>query len=114
MNNNKLLKINELIKQEKIQEAQIEVSKLGVEYHKDLEYLYIRGILFYESKLYYAAVDTLLVAMEFGKSEKIYELLSKIYHKLGNKDLSNKILDINLRSATVDMLKNELSGIYRK
>ena len=45
---------------------------------------------------------------------KILELLSKVYYKLGNKDLSNKILDINLRSATVDILKNELSGIYRK
>ena len=65
MNNNKLLKINELIKQGKIQEAQIEVLKLGVEYHKDLEYLFIRGILFYKSKLYYAAIDSLLVALEF-------------------------------------------------
>ena len=114
MNNNKLLKINELIKEGKIQEAHIEVSKLGVEYHKDLEYLYIRGILFYKNKLYYAAIDSLLVALEFGKSDKVYELLSKVYYKLGNKDLSNKILDINLRTVTVDMLKKELSGIYRK
>ena len=72
MNNNKLFKINELIKEGKIQEAHIEVSKLGVEHHKDLEYLYIRGILFYKNKLYYAAIDTLLVALEFGKSDKVY------------------------------------------
>ena len=63
MNDTKLLRINELIKQEKIQEAQIEVSKLGIEYHKDLEYLYIRGMLFYKSKLYYAAIDSLLIAL---------------------------------------------------
>lgn len=114
MNDTKLLRINELIKQEKIQEAQIEVSKLGIEYHKDLEYLYIRGMLFYKSKLFYAAIDSLLIALEFGQSNKTYELLSKIYYKLGNKDLSNKIMDTNLRSTTVNMLKNELSGIYRK
>ena len=114
MNDNKLLKINELIKQKKFQEAQIEVSKLGPEYHKNSEYLYIRGKLFYKSELYYPAIDTLLVALEFGENNKIYELLSEIYNIIGNKELSSKILDTNLRLTTVNMLKNELSGIYRK
>jgi len=84
-------------------------------YHREnSEYLYIRGKLFYKSELYYPAIDTLLVALEFGENNKIYELLSEIYNIIGNKELSSKILDTNLKLTTVNMLKNELSGIYRK
>ena len=55
-----------------------------------------------------------LVALEFEKSDKIYNLIAEIYNVLGNKELSKKLLDLSLRLITVNALKDELSGIYRK
>ena len=66
MNNNTLEEISRLINQKKIHEAQIELSKLGPEFHKNIEYLYLRSKIFYANNLYYIALDTLLIATEFG------------------------------------------------
>ena len=60
MNENKLDKIERLIKVKKINEAQMELSKLGPEFFKDPEYLYLRSQIFYVNKLYYIALDTLI------------------------------------------------------
>ena len=60
------------------------------------------------------SIDTLLISLEFEQNDKVYKLLAKIYDFLGNKELSKKLLDLNLRTTTVNSLKNELSGIYRK
>ena len=114
MNENKLDNIERLIKIKKINEAQIELSKLGTEFLKNPEYLYLRSQIFYLNKLYYIALDTLLIALEFEEKDKIYNLIAKIYNILGNKDLSKKILDINLRLEAVNSLKDELGGIYRR
>ena len=114
MNENKLDNIERLIKIKKINEAQIELSKLGTEFLKNPEYLYLRSQIFYVNKLYYIALDTLLIALEFEEKDKIYNLIAKIYNILGNEDLSKKILDSNLRLEAVNSLKDELSGIYRK
>ena len=114
MNENKLDKIERLIKVKKINEAQMELSKLGPEFFKDSEYLYLRSQIFYANKLYYIALDTLLIALEFQEKDKIYNLIAKIYNILGNKELYKKISNSNLRLETVNSLKNELSGIYRK
>ena len=114
MNENKLDKIDRLIKIKKIDEAQIELSKLGPAFFKNSEYLYLRSKIFYINKLYYIALDTLLIALEFEEKNKIYDLIAKIYNTLGNKDLSRKISNPNLRLDTVNSLKSELSGIYRK
>ena len=114
MNENKLDKIERLIKVKKINEAQTELSKLGSDFFKDPEYLYLRGQIFYVNKLYYIALDTLLIALEFQEKDKIYNLIAKIYNILGNKELYKKISNPNLRLETVNSLKNELSGIYRK
>ena len=114
MNENKLDKIERLIKVKKINEAQMELSKLGPEFLKDSEYLYLRSKIFYANKLYYIALDTLLIALEFQEKDKIYNLIAKIYNILGNKELYKKISNSNLRLETVNSLKNELSGIYRK
>ena len=111
---NKLDNIERLIKIKKINEAQIELSKLGTEFLKNPEYLYLRSQIFYVNKLYYIALDTLLIALEFEEKDKIYNLIAKIYDILGNKDLSKKILDSNLRLEAVNSLKDELGGIYRK
>ena len=43
MNEDKLDKINLLIKTKKISEAQSELSKLGPEFYKNTEYLYLRS-----------------------------------------------------------------------
>ena len=67
MNNSALEEISRLINQKKIHEAQIELSKLGPEFHKNIEYLYLRSKIFYINKLYYTALDTLLIALEFEK-----------------------------------------------
>ena len=114
MSKNKLDKVEKLIKEKKINEAQLELSKLGKEFNKNYDYLYLRGKIFYINKLYYIALDTLLIALEFEKKDKIYNLIAKIYNALGNKDLSNKILDSNLRLEAVNSLKDELGGIYRR
>jgi len=106
--------INTLIDQKKIDQAQLKLSKLGPEFYKNIEYLYLRSKIFYINKLYYIAIDTLLVALEFEKSDKVYNLIAKIYNILGNVDLSKKILDTNLRISAIDSLKNELSSIYKK
>ena len=114
MKKNELDKIEKLIQEKKLNEAQHELSKLGQEFFKNAEYLYLRSKIFYTNKLYYIALDTLLIALEFDKNDKIYNLIAKIYNILGNKDLSKKILDSNLRQEAVNSLKDELGGIYRK
>ena len=107
----RLKKIEELIKIKKINEAQIELSKLGEEFNKNSDYLYLRSKIFYISKLYYLAIDTLLIALQFEKKDKIYDLIAEIYDTLGNKELSKKIADANTRLQAVNSLKDELSGI---
>ena len=114
MSENKLDKVDRLIKIKKIDEAQLELSKLGQEFFKNPKYLYLRSKIFYINKLYYIALDTLLIALEFEQNDETYNLIAKIYNILGNKDLSKKISDLNLRIDAIDSLKNELSGTYRK
>ena len=110
----KLNKVGKLISKNKINEAQIELSKLGQELHTNPEYLYLRSKIFFSNKLYYIAIDTLLIALEFEQNDKFYDLIAEIYEAIDNKELSKKFLDSNLRLKTVNSLKDELSGIFRK
>ena len=114
MNENKLDKVDRLIKIKKINEAQRELAKLGPEFMKNSEYLYLRSKIFYINKLYYIALDTLLIATEFDEQDKIYNLIAKIYNILGNKELSKKIANSDLRLKTINSLKNEVTGISQK
>ena len=114
MKENKLVKVDKLIREKKIDEAQLELSKLGSEFYKNPEYLYLRGKIFYLNKLYYLAIDTLLIALEFEQNNKNYNLIAEIYDVLGNKELSKKLLNLNSRLIAANSLKDELSGIYRK
>ena len=114
MNKNKLDYIDKLINDKKINQAQIELSKLGTEFLKNSELLYLRSKIFYINKLYYLALDTLLIALEFEENEKVYNLISKIYNILGNQELSNNIANSDLRSDAIVSLKNELTGISQK
>ena len=106
--------IDKLINNNQLDKAQLELSKLGEDFFKDTEYLYLRSKIFYLKKLYYIALDTLLTASEFKEEDKIYNLIAKIYNILGNEELSKKISDPNSRLQAVNSLKGELSGIYRK
>ena len=110
----KMQEIDQLINNKQLDKAQLELSKLGEEFFKNSEYLYLRSKIFYLKKLYYIAIDTLLTASEFEEKDKIYNLITKIYNILGNEELSKKISDPNLRLQAVNSLKGELSGIYRK
>ena len=114
MNENILNNIDKLINNKKINQAQIELSKLGTEFLKNSEYLYLRSKIFYINKLYYIALDTSLIALEFEENEKVYKLISKIYNILGNKELSKKVANPNLRSDAIISLKSELTGISQK
>ena len=114
MKKNNFVKIDKLIEEKKIDKAQLELSKLGTEFYKNPEYLYLRSKIFYLNKLYYIAIDTLLIALEFEQSDRNYNLIAEIYDVLGNKELCKKLLDTNLRLVTINSLKNEMSGIYRK
>lgn len=106
--------INNLIESKKIDEAQFELSKFGSEFYNNPEYLYLRSKIFFLNRLYYIAVDTLLVALEFEESDRNYELLAKTYDILGNSELSEKFSNPEIRSKAVRELKSELSGIYQK
>ena len=110
----KLNKIEQLISKNKIDEAQLELSKLGQEFHRNPEYLYLRSKIFFSNKLYYIAIDTLLIALEFEQNDKFYDLIAEIFEAVDNKELSKKLLDSNLRLKAVNSLKDELSGIFRK
>ena len=114
MKENKLVKVDKLIREKKIDEAQLELSKLGSEFYKNSEYLYLRGKIFYLKKLYYIAIDTLLIALEFEQNDKNHNFAAEIYDVLSNKELSKKLLDLNSRLMVANLLKDELSGIYRK
>ena len=114
MSSNKLDKIDKLIKAKNIKEAQLELSKLGPEFYKNSEYLYLRSKIFYINKFYYHALDALLIALEFDEEDKIYNLIAEIYNILGNKELSKKISNLQLRSEAISSLKNELTGISQK
>ena len=114
MREKELVKIETLIEQNKIDEAQFELSNLGEKYNKNGDYLYLRGKVFYLKKLYYAAIDALLIALEFEQNDKIYNLIAEIYGVLGNHGLKEKILDSNLRLSAIETLKDQLTGIYRK
>ena len=114
MKDSKLDKIEIFIKEQKISEAQFELSKLGKEYEKNPDYLFLRGKVFYLNKLYYIALDTLLIALEFEQSDKIYNMLAEIYGEIGNQKLKNKLLDKDSRFEAINLLKDKLTGIYRK
>ena len=114
MNKNKLDNIDKLISNKKIEQAQIELSKLGPEFLKNSEYLYLRSKIFCINKLYYIALDTLLISLEFEESEKVYNLISKIYNILGNRELSKKVANPDLRSKAIVALKSELTGISQE
>ena len=114
MNNNKLDNIDKLIKNKKIDQAQIELSKLGSAFLKNSEYLYLRSKIFYINKLYYIALDTLLIALEFEENENVYNLISEIYDVLGNRELSKKVANPDLRLDAITSLKSELTGISQK
>ena len=109
-----LEKIDRLIKIKKINEAELELSKLGSEFFKDTEYLYLRSKIFFINKLYYMALDALLIATEFKANDKIYDLISKIYSVLGNKKLSKKISNSESRLEAINSLKREVTGISQK
>jgi len=114
MTTNILAKVSQLIDADNNDQAQLLLSKLGKEFHKNPEYLYLRSKIFLSNKLYYTAIDTLLIALEFEQKDKFYNLIAKIYDSLDNKELSEKLLDLNLRLDVVNSLKDELSGIFRK
>ena len=84
---------------------------IKVKFHKNVDYLYLRSKIFHINKLYYLALDTLLIATEFGVDEKVYNLLSEIYNFIGNKELSKKIANVDLRLEALNSLKGELTGI---
>ena len=114
MQENKLKEIEKLIDEKKIDKAQLLLSQLGNEYNRNANYLFLRGKVFYLNKLYYIALDTLLIALEFEQSDKIYNMLAEIYGEIGNQKLKNKLLDKDLRFEAINLLKDKLTGIYRK
>ena len=114
MNKDTITIIDNLLKIKKINEAELVLSKLGSEFFKDADYLYLRSKIFLINKLYYLALDTLLVATEFVQNEKIYDLIAEIYDILGNKELSKKISNEDLRLEAISSLKKELTGILQK
>ena len=48
----KMEEIDKLIDKNQLNKAQLELTKLGEDYFKDAEYLYLRSKIFYINKLY--------------------------------------------------------------
>tara|TARA_B100000029_G_scaffold327858_1_gene320207 strand:+ start:1135 stop:1473 length:339 start_codon:yes stop_codon:yes gene_type:complete len=109
-----LKNIRNLIENKKLHEADLALKKLGPEYLKNAEYLILRSIMFKIQKNHYLSIDTLLIASEFEEREEIYRLLSEIYSYLENKELAKKLSDRATAHSTLNELKNQMSGIYRK
>ena len=109
-----LLEIEKLIDNNHIREAEKELSQQSPELLKNPKYLFLRARVFYLKKLYYLAIDTLFIALEFEQNDKIFVLLSKIYNELGNYDLSKKLLNSNLRLETANNMKDTFTGTFRK
>ena len=78
---------------------------------KDHNYLFLRAKLAYLEKLYYFAIDTLLIGLNFTKEKKFYDFLGDIYYEIGNTELSKKIKNSSIQHDTVENLKKILSGI---
>ena len=114
MNKEIFEEIKILLDKNETSKAEYALSKLHAEHHKNPEYLFLRGKIFYINKLYYIAIDTLFLALEFDKNDKIYSLLGKIYKDLGNEELSKKILDKNLRFSEINKIKDTMTGLFRK
>ena len=112
MNEDVLKKISDLVEKNKINEAHLEISKLGPEYHKNSEYLYLRSKIFYSNKLYYLAIDTLLIALEFEKKDNAIFL--KII--LSSSSIFNIILVICIKLVKVlqKITKKQLNGIQNQ
>ena len=114
MNKDIFTKITDLINKNEISKAQIELSKLHSNYQNNSEYLFLRSKIFYLNKLYYLAIDTLFIALEFEENDEIYLLLAEIYKILGNESLSKKISDKNHRYSAVNEIKDTMTGLFRK
>ena len=114
MNKNKFIEIEKLINGGKMEDAQLELSKIEPSFFDNPEYLYLRGKVFYLNKLYYLAIDTLLIALEFEQNDKVYNMIAEIYNILNNKELSRSIFNPHQREGVINLLKGELSGAYRK
>ena len=94
MKENKLIKVEELIRGKKIDEAQLELSKLGSEFYKNSEYLYLRSKVFYlnnfgnhERDFTYVedTAEAFLKAMKANKtSGEIINIVNKIDKELKN------------------------------
>ena len=107
MQNKKLEEIKQLIDKNEIDSAERKLSQIQIEFISNEEYLFLRSKIFYIKKLYYLAIDTLLIAHEREEKDRTYELLSKIYNELGNFELSNKLLDTNQRANVIKSFKKD-------
>ena len=116
MKQDNLFKIEKLIKEKKIDEAQNELMKLGRNYDNNADYLYLRAKVFYLNKLYYAAIDALLIALEFGQDDKIYNLIAEIYGILGNYELKKNFFNKNetLRISSLNELPLYIQKNFEK
>jgi len=103
----KLEEVKKLIDNKEIDSAENKLSQMQTEFIANEEYLFLRSKIFYMKKLYYLAIDTLLIALEHNEQDRTYKLLSKIYNELGNFELSNKLLDINQRTEIIKNFKKE-------
>jgi len=96
----------------KAREAFAKIEGLGDKnIFKDHNYLFLRAKLAYLEKLYYFAIDTLLIGLNFTTEKKFYDFLGDIYNEVGNVELSKKIKDPSIQQDAVENLKKILSGI---
>ena len=112
---NSFKKIEDFLSGNKIDAARKEFKKLQQQEDKkifqDPNYLFLRGKLAFMDRLYYLAIDTILIALNFTKEEKFYNFLGDIYYEIGNVELSKNLKDKLKQEQTLNNLKKILSGI---
>ena len=112
---NNFKKIENLLSVNKIDAARKEFKKLqqlnDKKIFQDPNYLFLRGKLAFTDRLYYLAIDTILIALNFTKEEKFYNFLGDIYYEIGNVELSKNLKDKLKQEQTLNNLKKILSGI---
>ena len=112
---NNFKKIENLLSVNKIDAARKEFKKLqqlnDKKIFQDPNYLFLRGKLAFTDRLYYLAIDTILIALNFTKEEKFYNFLGDMYYEIGNVELSKNLKDKSKQEQTLNNLKKILSGI---
>ena len=130
-NKEKFKKIERLIDEEQISKLRIEMTSLRKELSIDPDYLYLMSNLLHFDQRIYQAIDALVLSINvnmddiflnknnYTKSDneitdKKFKLLSKLFSKIGHKELSDKALIKHEQASLISFLLEKMPGLKIK